>query len=113
MRKLTMAALIVSAWSGNVQAAELKNPVTGNGLLSDCDDSSDSYSQGLCNGYILGVARLGGRRGNHCVPAHATNRQVYDVVKNGLRSHPEERQKESNDLILKYLHAAFPCAKGD
>lgn len=82
----------------------------GNGLYELCSGTEAIYTLGICHGYISGV-RDALRGVVICPPSNVTNGQVFDIVINGLRDHPEERQKESVVLIIKYLSAAFPCQR--
>ena len=111
MRTTASALLVFASLSSSpVRADEIQNVSTGNGLLANCADS-DHYIQGFCDGYIIGVTRLGDGRGAFCVPPGVSQGQIFEVVKNGLRRHPEERQQESTVLMVKYLGRAFPCPK--
>lgn len=112
MRKLVIAAVVLSfSYPATAQIPEL-NPSVGNGLLALCeDDQEGSFRRGLCFGYIHGVSNTGRALGLLCFPAGVNNKQVDDIVISGLRTHPEERHRDSWALVLRYLQAAFPCTK--
>jgi hypothetical protein len=93
-------------------AGEPANPSKGNGLLELCEAGEASWQKGLCYGYIGAVRDLGNDLHVLCYPANATNRQTIEIAVAGLRANPAERNKASDALVMKYLHAVFPCPKG-
>lgn len=109
-RSLLLAAMTAVSATGKASAQSAPSLDTGNGLLDSCSSESGSFKHGLCYGYIAGhVSTI--NRIAYCIPPEVTHRQEYDIVVKGLQDHPEERQKGSVYLVMKYLNAAFPCAK--
>jgi hypothetical protein len=110
MRKFLMCAAVFGlSASATARAGDPIKLTLGNDLFEMCQEDASSYKQGLCDGYITGVAAVGQNDGTICLPPHTIVQQIYDVVTYGLRNHPEERQRPSQVLVLKYLHAAFKC----
>jgi hypothetical protein len=105
MRVALFVASLMLAVGSPSAAQSTPNPDNGNGLQSDCE-SNNSYERGLCTGYVFGVVNELVREGHICPPSGAVAKQGRDIVMIGFRNHPEERQKRSTDLILKYLISA-------
>jgi hypothetical protein len=87
----------------------------GNLLKGDCD-SKVSFSNGLCDGYIVGVAdtMAGGDTINGfraCFPSDVTAKQVLDVARQYLDQNPAQRHSTAVGLLAKALEEAFPCKK--
>lgn len=112
MRVLLIFGVLISAlqqpWPASAEAVPEIDK--GNGLLELCE-MQDSFADGTCLGYVRGAAKVFNGLGQICYPDGATAQQLVDVVKKGLKDHPEERQRDSALLIRKYASAAFPCAK--
>jgi hypothetical protein len=91
--------------------AEHFDTARGNDLFQACQDTNHAtFDSGVCMGFIQGVSTVANGV-FYCPPAGATYGQSIDIVVAGLRNHPEERQRESDSLIIKYLRAAWPCEK--
>ena len=97
---------------------------SGNGFLSACQysTSENSYTAGLCQGYVRGVSdavdalfRLTARAQPEaiplfCIPKDSTNHQILDVVIKFVKEHPEKRHAPTKFLVLDSLIEAFPCS---
>ena len=95
-----------------VQSARSQRP-TGNELLDWCHENQSTYKDGLCLGFIEGLAEVAAELKLMCAPAdHVTRQQIRDVVVHSLESDPAERQIAAKSLVLKALQAAFPCPPG-
>jgi hypothetical protein len=92
---------------------------TGNELLRLCQ--ADSYSQGICLGFVMGVAdameaaqstrgTVAGWRA--CRVTQVTGGQAEDVVLRFLTRHPEQRHLTNSSLVAQALAEAFPCPAG-
>ena len=91
---------------------------SGNDLFQDCKASSNSFTQGVCIGFAIGVAdameaarpvngMVAGFRA--CFPAQVTAGQVTDVAVSFLTRHPEWRHLAASSLVAGALAEAFPC----
>jgi hypothetical protein len=94
---------------------------TGNQLFEECQPSASYYKQGVCLGFVAGVAdamdaaqsswrheTVTGWRA--CLPANqVTEGQVQDVAVNFLTRHPELRHYGAVGLVAAALAEAFPC----
>ncbi|MFZ6765306.1 Rap1a/Tai family immunity protein [Pseudoroseomonas sp. WGS1072] len=81
---------------------------TGNRLLELCRGG-----QGICHGYIAGVASVMGRNTVSgwaaCIPSGSTVGQIRDLVVKALENNPQERHLSAESLVASYLAEAFPC----
>jgi hypothetical protein len=97
---------------------------SGNGFLSACQYSmsEDSYTAGLCLGYVRGVSdavdalyKLTASARPEaiplfCIPKGGTNQQILDIAIKFVKEHPEKRHAATKFLILDSLIEAFPCS---
>ena len=100
----------------SVSAAGQAAHVSGTNLHAWCLSASRAQ-QGLCDGYIEGIAdameeskTTGGFTA--CIPAAVRIRRtahVYEVVKRFLASHPERRHLSAIGLVANAFQEAFPC----
>jgi hypothetical protein len=110
MNWYVIAALVLAASFATLDArAEF---LSGNDLHRHCT-STDRASQGICNGFIIGVYDT---RVNldFCSPegdTAVTVGQVGDIVKKHLNFFPEQRHKLAYLLVTDALVAAFPCPR--
>jgi hypothetical protein len=82
--------------------------VTGDELLSWCDEKSDDYQIGTCDNYIEGTWAESIDAKVLCPPAPGLDLvETRYLVVEFLRAHPEIRHLEASDLIL---DAAKPFA---
>ena len=70
----------------------------------NCSAKSGS-NLGLCVGYIVGVADT--LEDTTCLTKGVSSRQVYDVVKQYLESHPEERHYPASAIVSDAIKKAF------
>jgi Ssp1 endopeptidase immunity protein Rap1a len=85
--------------------------LTGNQLLTKCEQQ-DLFSQGMCYGYVLGVADhyLANQEPLRiCMGSGVTYKQAVDVTVAFLQSRPEKRHYIAEGLVWEALHNAFPC----
>ena len=109
MRGIVIAGLLLTSFGSTCAQADTQTH-DGNGLYDVCSGTDATFTLGVCYGFIVGVENsMGGIL--ICAPTNSTNKQAIDIVTMGLRDHPEERQKSASFLVIKYLSAAFPCAK--
>ena len=111
---IVVAAMSISAVSAAADKAAVY--MNGNSLYAWCLSASRSQ-QGLCDGYILGIAdameeskTIAGFAA--CIPAQVRTRswaQILNVVKRFLASHPEKRPLSATELIAQAFQEAFPC----
>lgn len=106
-------------------------PMTGNELLTICEQKDQLAQQGFCTGYILSalegikwgisvpMLQMGKKTeevdstGNillgYCMPAEATLGQQIDVVVQFLTENPSTRHRSARSLVQDAFMAAFPC----
>jgi hypothetical protein len=112
MRRLlagvAVAAILISASAG---AVDFEN---GNQLYERCVEPGGTFSEGVCYGYVVGItdalgggASIAGR--SACIPLDVKIRQIMDIAKQFLTSHPEKRQYAADSLVAEALAQAFPC----
>jgi hypothetical protein len=114
--KAAIAFSVMSASVIGVASNTLAASASGNGLYAWCLSASRS-EQGLCNGYILGIAdaMVDGKivEGfTACIPAPVRLRspgQLFGVVKRFLASHPEKRQLSATGLVAQAFQERYPC----
>ena len=108
-RLLLWVIMVVSVNAARLAMAEFQD---GNVLYGACFSQS-SYEQGICLGFIQGIAdALAGNAINGftaCLPAHVTAGQARDVVTRFLASHPETRHLAAAGMVARPLAEAFPC----
>ena len=83
--------------------------VLGNTLVETCD-SDNSYDQGICAGFVLGVSdRI--ERKFACPPKNGTvsGGQLVKVVRKYLEENPENLHWTGHFLVTIALSQAFPC----
>jgi hypothetical protein len=84
---------------------------TGNDLLRLCSGGSE----GVCLGYVMGVADMmdGGRAtalgARACVPAGVIGKQLEDAVVSHLQRFVSLRQLPADLLVAGALAQTFPC----
>lgn len=125
MRKY--AAILVALAASPLSA----EPLTGNELLTICEQRDQLAQQGFCTGYILGalegikwgvsmpLIQIGQEtneadsNGNvllgYCMPGEATLGQQRDVVVQFLLQNPSTRHGSARTIIQNAFKAAFPC----
>ena len=89
--------------------------INGNKLFEMCQtadvsaQTSQTFKDGTCAGYILGVAdALGGS--SFCFAVEMEVGQLVDVVKLYLRDHPERRHYTAASLIVDAFTEKFSCS---
>jgi hypothetical protein len=84
--------------------------VTGNELYQDL---KDNYGKLYSLGYITGIADVGNDNSIYefkfCIPTHATQGQLSDIVSKWLEQNPERRHYSASSLIALAFQEAFPC----
>jgi hypothetical protein len=113
MRMLLLTLLLVLGVSGGGARAAFDD---GNSLLSKCS-GTDYYSEGICDGYIRGVADAFEAAANFfkpfksCVPNGITQKQLVDVAVKFLKDNPQERHTSSAAQVFVAMNKAWPCPK--
>jgi Rap1a immunity proteins len=111
---MRLLAGVVMAASIGAHAEAAFSAEDGNSLYAKCIDPGIYFYQGLCVGYIVGIsdAMTSGvsvHGLSACIPISVTERQVVDITKQFLMSHPETQQLGATRLIAHALADAFPC----
>ena len=112
---LAAAFLSVAVLVSGPAKADFK---VGNQLYSDCHGKT-LVDQGICLGYVTGVADLLGALTGMgwslgirvCIPSQVSAQQVIDVVKQHLEKNPSLRHYSATSLITQALSEAWPCPK--
>jgi hypothetical protein len=125
MKKLVfLLACFLTAAAQNTDHLDVEN--SGNEYLSGCAGITDSdvksgsaFIQGLCFGYLTGFldgyeggARVYASKGKNvtfCLPPEGTRGQNVRVFMKYLSDHPENLHESTGSLIIRAIHAAFPC----
>ncbi len=88
--------------------------LTGADLAAACE-SEEPAQQGLCLGYIRGVADVLGGPGAKvdgilaCLPGGETGEQVVTIVKDYLAENPQLGNLKADGLVAYVLSLSFPC----
>ena len=99
--------------------------LSGNELKQHCNDES-IYANGICTGYVIGVARGSASWHNeiknylsdalpeeliepHCIPENVSLGQLRDIVKKYLENNPEVLHYDAASLVLLAFHYSFDC----
>jgi len=73
-------------------------------------DVDVAYSVGAFRGFVMGVA-LSRLNSSFCPSQNFSDAQIYAVVAQYVRIHPEKWGEEPVDLVNMALGEAFPCQK--
>ncbi|MBZ9604881.1 hypothetical protein LB462_23925 [Phyllobacterium sp. KW56] len=76
----------------------------GNKLYEECSRKVET-AKVFCMGYITGVADT--LEDTQCFTKGIDARQVHDVVKQYLESHPEERHHRASSIVASAVQKAF------
>ena len=99
LRLILAAATIATAFAGTAHAGF----IDGNKLFENLRRQVGNR-QGLCLGYITGVADT--PEGANCIEGVSAG-QVHDAVKQYLESHPEVRHHTANSIVADAIKKAF------
>ena len=107
-----LIALSIAVAPATVKAADTVTN-DGNEILQICQET-DSFSIGLCIGYIRGVAAtsdlwLISAKVPACRPNNVTVKQFRDVVVSYIERHPETRNYSSTALVISAGKEAWKC----
>src|ERR1700722_8392144 len=87
--------------------------MSGNDLLQACA-AADTYSQGMCNGYLEGVLDLqtqvrDASKLDPCLPTGIDGEKIKNVVVQYLRPHPAIRAYPAGALVTTAIAANWAC----
>jgi hypothetical protein len=82
--------------------------MTGNELLSWCNDKDSPFHQGACDGYINGALDVATHVGSFCAPADVSFGQIREMVLKYLRAKPEARNLTASFLVWEATRT-FAC----
>lgn len=113
MRKLAaIAAVIWLAAASSPAQGQGAHFLDGNDLAEICEDDTSPKTL-RCIGYVTGVADLLTDhpviKGVVCIPKEVIAKQVVDVAKLYLESHPEMSHAGAAVLLSIAFAEAFPC----
>ena len=113
MRAIVIAALLVTGIS-QARADGVFAFMSGDDLLKACA-ATDSYSQGVCNGYLEGVLDLQTQireasKLDPCLPAGIDGEKIKDAVLQYLRAHPAIRSYPAGSLVTTAMAANWACS---
>ena len=72
-------------------------------------DTPSSTFDGMCIGYVVGVASVMQFMNAVCLPERSTHAQAVLVVQKYLHQHPEKLHLNADELVFDALQQAFPC----
>jgi hypothetical protein len=109
---MAVATLIPASMSISAESSHMFE--NGDQLYELCAAPKDTFSQGVCYGYIVGIAdAMGGGASVHglpaCIPPSVTVGQTVNIVKQFLTSHPEMRHRGAGEIVAQAFVDAFPC----
>jgi len=121
MRRLLAAGAVIAAMM-SISAVARADFATGNTLYDKCVAPEGSAELLYCAVYVSaisdaarggvshdGVAGPGVWGFKECSPETATARQLVDIVKRYLVTHPENRHFGASVVVAAALAEAFPC----
>lgn len=113
MLRAVFAALLLVGGHTTAQAQYLES---GSSLLQHCRNSTGSFLDGVCAGFILGVADAlaspGGVFGfRACRPPAATRGQLTEIVVKHLQGNPQQWHLSGASIAAQALARAFPCRR--
>jgi hypothetical protein len=109
--------LLCTGLASSIHAQNLPKYVSdGNSLYALCTASSgntfvDAASEGMCLGYVDGVATTLIALDFIDVPTGVTHGQLQDVAVKYLKDNPATRNQDAAVLTIKAITAAFPKRK--
>ena len=116
--KSMLVITVLALLSSQVQAKDILKLTYnfGSELLTNCE-GEDSFSQGLCFGYIEGaydsyavMVKWGIIEKDFiCVPVNVSKGQLVKVVVKYLNDNPAELHLIASSRVIHALSAAFPC----
>ena len=98
-------------------AAYAQDDLSGNGMLPYCKQAlsaSGSFGEGLCHGYISGMAFLARNLPPNlafCRPQGVTHEQQLRIVVRFLENNPQRLHETFPDLAFEALRKEWPCPK--
>jgi len=117
MKRIILVALVGVLVTSTAEATFKR----GNDLFRECNAERETFSKGVCIGFIQAV--VGGFVWNFkegvfkdfvpkiCLPKGATTAQLTDIVRKYLTDHPENRHYNAESLVILSVRNAFPCKK--
>ncbi len=106
---LVAAAMLVAATPSNAKVGF--TTFSGADLARICS-AKDSYSQGVCAGYINGVVDMGEREGYVCLTHGsdgATVDTIRDIVVSWLINNKDKLFFNAYSIAIKAVQDDFPC----
>lgn len=88
--------------------------VSGAFLKKACASYTDRPSstlEGMCIGYVVGVASVMEFINTLCLPDKSTHAQAVLVVQKYLYDHPEKLHLNADELVFDALQEGFPCTE--
>ena len=77
----------------------------------DLKITCNTYKADFYRGYIIGVYDANSGRELFCPPNGTLNNQVFAIVSNYVKSHPEKWNLSADILVTRALSETYPCAK--
>ncbi len=126
MRKICVLFLVIISFTGFATYAE-SDTIANDGyeLLDACSYVSDDMSElskverikaRNCIGIMAGISitnkseqDLGNTKLFFCIPDHAANSDLAEVLVKYLNKHKDQLHRKVNDLIFSAFRKAFPC----
>lgn len=115
MKWLLIPMAVLASVPAHAQDFDPRDPVTGNGILSICNQD-DPVSRTACSLYVRGMDHMlrtlqahGQVRQLECSPDTSTSNQKRDIFIAYLKANPQSRHLGSPLLFMRALSGAFPC----
>jgi len=107
MRRIFLAVALAVCLNSDAHAAFFYD---GNQLNNVCSD--EGSSRAMCMAYVTGIVDATEydrfvRDRTQCIRAGVSNEQLRDVVKNYLRDHPADRDRNATVIVRLAIQQAF------
>lgn len=109
MIKKLVAVTVLSILLSPASYAGLRS---GNQLANHCEEDNAGFNEGVCYGYVMGVADLFSWINPElktCIPSTVTVKQLVSIVKKKLKENPERLHVGADLLVMGWLLETFPC----
>ena len=89
----------------------------GDTLYQKCTETGDGQAVAFCVGYAAAIADVLGRGDEDiahwyaCIPAGTTQGEIFEVARQWLHDHPDNRDASASDNLAQAMSDAYPCSK--
>ena len=71
----------------------------------------NSFGYSMYDNYILGVVDMAVHLNLICIPMDVKGKQLFSIVGNYLKAHPEKWSNDAHIIVLTSLVKVYPCPK--